>query len=78
MHLYSGGMISEFHQLSEKITQLAALADSLRRENGELRQYAATVTAENEELSSRMMEAHRRVSALLEKIPEQVRDEEAA
>ncbi|HEY8607330.1 MAG TPA: DUF904 domain-containing protein [Noviherbaspirillum sp.] len=66
---YSGGMISEFHQLSGKVVQLAELADSLRRENAELRLSVASLTAENAELARRIEEAHRRVSALLDKIP---------
>lgn len=74
---YSGGMISEFHLLSEKILQLAELAQSLRLENAELRLKAAAMAAENTELAQRMEEAHQRVSALLDKIPVQ-QDEEAA
>lgn len=66
---YSGGMISDFHQLSEKITQLAELAVSLRRENADLRLTLASLTAENAELSKRIEEAYHRVSALLDKIP---------
>jgi hypothetical protein len=62
-------MISEFHQLSGKVVQLAELADSLRRENAELRLSVASLTAENAELARRIEEAHRRVSALLDKIP---------
>jgi FtsZ-binding cell division protein ZapB len=62
-------MVSEFHLLSEKVTQLAELATSLRRENAELRHSLATLTAENADLSTRIQEAYQRVSALLEKIP---------
>ncbi len=62
-------MISDFYQLSDKISQLADLAQSLRRENAELRLSAVLLTAENAELSKRMEEAHKRVSLLLEKIP---------
>lgn len=68
-------MISEFHQLSEKISQLAELARSLRRENADLRLAMAALTDENADLSKRMQEAHRRVSALLEKIPGPAPDE---
>lgn len=75
---YSDEMISEFLSLSEKIDQLAELAQSLRRENAELRLHAAAVAAENAELSKRMAEAHIRVSALLEKIPVAGQDEEVA
>jgi len=71
-------MISDFHHLSEKINQLAELAQTLRRENGELRQTTVALTAENAELSRRIQEAHQRVTALLEKIPAPEQDEEAA
>lgn len=66
---YSGGMISEFHQLSDKVNRLAELAQSLRQENAELRLTVASLTAENADLARRIDEAYRRVSALLEKIP---------
>lgn len=70
-------MISEFHQLSEKVSELALLAQSLRRENADLRRQAVALAAENAELSQRMEQAHARLAALLEKIPAGV-DEEAA
>ena len=66
---YSDAMISDFHQLSEKIVKLAELAQSLRRENADLRLTLATLTAENADLAKRIEEAYTRVSALLEKIP---------
>jgi cell division protein ZapB len=66
---YSGGMVSEFHQLSEKIVQLAELAQSLRRENADLRLTLASLTSENADLAKRIEEAYQRVSALLDKIP---------
>ncbi len=66
---YSDGMVSEFHQLSDKINRLADLAQSLRRENADLRLTVASLTAENADLAKRIEEAYRRVSALLEKIP---------
>jgi cell division protein ZapB len=73
---YSDEMISDFHQLYEKISQLAELAQSLRRENAELRLNAAALVAENAALSKRMQEAHLRVTALLDKIPVAETDEE--
>jgi cell division protein ZapB len=73
---YSVGMISDFQQLYEKINQLAELAQSLRRENAELRLNAAALVAENAALSKRMQEAHVRVTALLDKIPVGEPDEE--
>ena len=78
LHHYSGGMISEFHLLSEKIDQLAELAQSLRRENAELRLNAAVTATENADLSKRMQEAYKRISALLEKMPLPEQDQEAA
>lgn len=69
LRLYSCGMISEFNQLSEKISQLAELAQALRRENADLRLNVAMLRAENADLSTRMREAQQRVAALLEKIP---------
>ncbi|MEM4989838.1 DUF904 domain-containing protein [Collimonas sp. H4R21] len=62
-------MISEFHQLSEKIGQLAELTHTLRRENAQLRLRATGLQSENEELKQRIGEAHQRVAALLEKFP---------
>jgi len=71
-------MISDFQQLSEKIDELAALAQSLRRENADLRLTMAALAAENADLSKRMQEAHQRVSALLENVSVPETDEEAA
>lgn len=71
---YSGGMISEFHQLSEKVQELAALAQTLRRENADLRQATAVLISENAELARRMQEAHQRVAALLATIPAEALD----
>jgi len=76
---YSDVMISDFHQLSEKIVKLAELAQSLRRENADLRLTLASLTAENADLAKRIEEAYKRVSALLDKIPAaDEKDEEAA
>jgi len=76
LHHYSDEMISDFQLLSEKINQLAALAQSLRRENAGLRLNAAALAAENADLAKRIQEAHQRVSALLESIPTPEQDEE--
>lgn len=78
LHHYSGGMLSEFDSLSEKINQLAELAQSLRRENAELRLTVAAASAENAELSRRMQEAYQRISALMEKMPMPEDGQEAA
>ncbi|OWW22625.1 BRLZ domain containing protein [Noviherbaspirillum denitrificans] len=72
-------MISDIHHLSEKIVKLAELAQSLRRENADLRLTLASLTAENADLAKRIEEAYTRVSALLDKIPAaDEQDEEAA
>ena len=76
--LYSGGMISDFQQLSAKVSELAALAHSLRLENTVLRQAATVLAAENGELARRMEEAHQRLAALLESLPVALQDEESA
>lgn len=62
-------MSSEFHQLAEKVAQLAAMTQSLRRENAELRLSVSALTDENTELAQRMEQAHQRVTMLLEKLP---------
>lgn len=71
-------MITDFHNLSAKIGQLADLTQSLRSENADLRIKSAALAAENAELARRMQEAHERVAALLAKIPAQEQDEETA
>ena len=62
-------MISEFHELSDKIDQLAEMTQALRRENAQLRQANAALATENAANALRLGEARRRVEALLEKIP---------
>lgn len=71
-------MTSEFDQLSDKIGQLASLAQALRQENAELRRAVAGLSAENADLAGRMQQAHQRVAALLEKIPATESGQEAA
>ena len=62
-------MSSEFHHLSEKVAQLAALTHSLRRENADLRLNLTVLTSQNQELAARIEQAHLRVSTLLETLP---------
>ena len=62
-------MISEFHDLSDKIDRLAELTQSLRRENATLRQSNALLAAENSAFMERLSEAQHRVEALLATIP---------
>lgn len=71
-------MISEFDQLADKVRQLSDLAQSMRKENADLRRSVAALKAENEELSARMQQAQQRVAALLESIPVTEPGQEAA
>ncbi len=75
---YSDDMISDFHHLSEKVSELAELSRSLRRENAELRAAMAELSTENGNISQRMQEAHRRISGLLEQMPASQPDREVA
>jgi hypothetical protein len=71
-------MIFDFQLLAEKIDRLVELARTLRRENAELRLSVSALADENAELARRMVEAHERVTVLLEKIPLPTHDEETA
>ena len=62
-------MISEFQDLSDKIDRLAQLTQSLRAENYLLRQANSLLSAENIAFKERLIEAQRRVEALLEQFP---------
>ena len=73
-------MISEFDLLSDKISKLAQLAQSLRQQNAELRQQIEAqntelrqqidaLSADKASLAARMSEAHDRVAAVLEQLP---------
>ncbi|MET0323157.1 MAG: hypothetical protein ABW069_20740 [Duganella sp.] len=66
---YSGGMISDFQELSDKIDQLADMANTLRRENAQLRQANAALVVENMGYQRRLSEAATRVEALLVHVP---------
>jgi len=67
-------MISDFDQLTEKVAQLAALAQALRRENSELRLQASALAADNADLAARIEQAQQRLSALLASIPADARE----
>lgn len=77
MRDYSAGMISELSTLADKIRQLAEAMQSLRSENADLRVKLAALGADNLALAARMGQAHVRVTALLETIPESAPDEES-
>lgn len=62
-------MISEFDLLSEKISQLASLTHTLRRENAELRLKNTELKLENRQLAERMESACQRVSSLIQSLP---------
>ncbi|MBC7489749.1 MAG: DUF904 domain-containing protein [Glaciimonas sp.] len=68
-------MISELHQLSEKIWQLAELTQTLRHENVDLRLNAAMLVSQNADLTQRITEVYQRVTALLDKIPTLTQDD---
>lgn len=72
-------MISEFQDLSDKIDRLAQLTQSLRAENYLLRQANTLLSAENLAFKERLIEAQRRVEALLDELPkpaDEAQDEE--
>ena len=69
-------MSSEFKQLSQKVDQLAALAQAMRRENAGLRLQIADLTESNAGLTARMKTAHDRVTALLEQLPQEEQESE--
>lgn len=62
-------MISEFQDLSDKIDRLAQLTQSLRAENYLLRQANTLLSAENLAFKERLIEAQRRVEAVLDELP---------
>ncbi|MGV8899372.1 MAG: DUF904 domain-containing protein [Burkholderiaceae bacterium] len=63
-------MNSEFNLLSEKIDKLAEMAQALRRENAQLRLKITAMSSENTLLTAKIQQAHQRVSALLDQIPD--------
>ncbi|MGV8892678.1 MAG: DUF904 domain-containing protein [Burkholderiaceae bacterium] len=63
-------MNSEFNLLSEKIDKLAEMAQAKRRENAQLRLRIAAMSTENTLLTAKIQQAHQRVSALLDQIPD--------
>lgn len=74
-------MISEFQDLSDKIDRLAQLTQSLRAENYLLRQANTLLSAENLAFKERLIEAQRRVEAVLDELPKppaEPEDEEGA
>jgi uncharacterized protein (TIGR02449 family) len=70
-------MISEFQELSDKIDRLAALTQSLRRENATLRDTNKLLMDENYGFRQRLGEAQQRVEALIEQLPAPEQDKDA-
>ena len=62
-------MNSDFQQLAQKVEQLAQLTNRMRVENTELRLKVAELVLENTGLSTRIQQAHLRVTEVLEKLP---------
>jgi uncharacterized protein (TIGR02449 family) len=62
-------MISEFQDLSDKIEQLARLVGALRSENAQLRQTNGLLNEVNTALLERLVEAQRRIEAVIEQLP---------
>ena len=62
-------MTPELHDLADKIDRLAALVETLRRENADLRHTNAQLSADNESCRQRLDEAQRRVESLLASLP---------
>ncbi|HEB78536.1 MAG TPA: hypothetical protein ENI90_08420 [Methylothermaceae bacterium] len=56
----------ELDTLTEKVKQLAALCQALRRENSELRQERDRLLAEREQYLNRTQSARKRVEAMLD------------
>lgn len=69
-------MKSEFEQLAEKVTQLAAMTQSLRGENAALRRELSLLQSHYLELKKRMNEANQRLDIVLAELPAPVEDKE--
>jgi len=62
-------MISEFQDLSDKIERLAELVGTLRSENAQLQQTNVLLNEVNTALLERLVEAQRRLEAVIEQLP---------
>jgi predicted RNase H-like nuclease (RuvC/YqgF family) len=67
-------MISEFQDLSDKISRLAEMTESLRRENASLRQSNKELSELNMTYVRRLIEAQQRVEGLLAQLPAPAQD----
>ena len=67
---YSPAMHAELDILEAKIRQVAELCQTLRHENGALRQQLLTSQQDNKQLTTRLEAAKTRLHALLDTLPE--------
>jgi len=65
-------MITELDTLEAKIRLVAERCDTLRSDNGGLRQQLLTAQQEIKQLNARLESARARLQTLLDKIPEDV------
>ena len=65
-------MITELDTLEAKIRLVAERCDTLRSDNGGLRQQLLTAQQEIKQLNTRLESARARLQTLLDKIPEDV------
>ena len=65
-------MIAELDTLEAKIRLIAERCDTLRSDNGGLRQQLITAQQEIKQLNARLESARARLQTLLDKIPEDV------
>lgn len=70
-------MISEFQDLSDKIERLAELVGALRSENAHLQQTNVLLNEVNAALLERLVEAQRRLEAVIEQLPAPAEEETA-
>lgn len=63
-------MLEDFDALAMKITQLAAMVQSLRVENQQLRGQLVTASADLDAMNSRVDEATHRLDAVLQRLPD--------
>jgi len=62
-------MLEDLDTLARKVTELAAMAQSLRTENQQLRAQLAAASAELDTLRGRVEQATQRLDAMLERLP---------
>jgi len=63
-------MVNELNALEGKIARVALLCQTLRAENGRLRQQLAAAETQRMDLASRMDTARGRIETLVQQLPE--------